>query len=253
MIKRSRILVVDDDARVRSILREAFGAEGFDVSEAGNARSALELYASRGADVVALDLGLPDGNGLNTAKQLRAGSDVPIVIITARGDPVDTVLGLEFGADDYIRKPFHIREVVARVKAVMRRREAAIERATRALAPQQVVEFDDWRLHLGRRELVDRDGVESPLTSSEFDLLKLFVTSPGAVLSRDWLMDQLKGRSWSPYDRGIDMQVRRLRNKIEIDPARPRIIKTVRGTGYMFSASVKVAGADAPSDADFGR
>ena len=241
MVRRNRILVVDDDPRIRKLLRDAFERENFDVIEASDSASMLRSVARFEVDVIALDIGLPGEDGLSAARKLRAGSDVPILMITGKGDTVDKVLGLELGADDYICKPFHIREVVARVRAVLRRREVAMQRAAQAVAPREVVRFDGWRIDLARRELRRENGEEQELTGAEFELLRLFVANPNKVLSRDQIMDRLKGRAWSPYDRGIDMQVRRLRKKIEEDPAHPRRIKTIRGAGYLFAAVVSTA------------
>ncbi len=245
MTRRTRILIVDDDPRVRKVLREAFDGENFDVIEAPDAGSMLRTVGRMEIDVIALDIGLPGEDGLTAARRLRTVSDVPIVMITGKGDTVDKVLGLELGADDYICKPFHIREVIARVRAVVRRRDVAMRTAARALAPRETIAFNGWRVDLTRRELRRDDGEEQELTGAEFELLKLFVTNPNKVLSRDQIMDRLKGRAWSPYDRGIDMQVRRLRQKIEEDPSHPRCIKTIRGAGYLFAAAVETEGTSA--------
>lgn len=238
--RKSQILVVEDDAKVRRLLKTGFEEEGFEVVEAATADEMRARLAERDVDVISLDLGLPGEDGLSVTRSLRATSDVPLVIITGKNDTLDTVLGLELGADDYIPKPFHMREVVARVRAVLRRREAAQRRAgARETSGEEIIAFDGWVVDLTRREVRRRDGEVRDLTGGEFDLLRMFVTHPNRVLTRDQIMDALKGRAWSPYDRAIDMQVRRLRQKIEADPAHPRHIKTVRGAGYMFSAAVE--------------
>ncbi len=239
------ILVVDDDARVRKALREGFEDDGFTVEEAGDAAGMLRAVRRREPDLVALDIRMPGEDGLSATARLRAVSDVPLIIISARADPVDKVLGLELGADDYICKPFHLREVLARAHALIRRREAAAARFARTPEPQDIVAFESWRLDLLRRELRGPDGAERPLTAAEFDMLKLFVTHPNQVLSRDRITAALRGCAWSPLDRTVDMQIRRRRQKIEDDPAHPRFVKTVRGAGYMFATPVR-ADNDAP-------
>jgi two-component system phosphate regulon response regulator OmpR len=247
MKSRPRVMVVDDESRIRGILREAFEREGLEVLEAGDAETMFRLLARFECDVIALDLGLPGEDGLSVTRRLRGTSDVPIVMITGRGEVVDKVIGLELGADDYVSKPFHIREVVARVRAVIRRRQVAAQRAAPPVEADAAVAFDGWRLDLPRRELRRMSGEEQDLTAAEFELLKYFVTHSNRVLSRDQIMDHLKGRSWSPFDRGVDMQVRRLRMKIEDNPAHPRHIKTVRGAGYLFATKVEAAPAESPA------
>jgi two-component system phosphate regulon response regulator OmpR len=244
----SRIVVVDDDPRIQKMLVDAFRSESFEAHMAGDAATMLRIVGRMDIDIVALDIGLPGEDGLSALRHLRAFSDVPVVLITGRSDTVDKVLGLELGADDYICKPFHIRELVARVRAVLRRRDAA----GRPMVGREVEEalgIEGWRIDLVTRQVTDPDGAVKDLTGAEFDLLKLFVTNPNRVLSRDQIMDRLKGREWSPYDRTIDMQVRRLRSKIEADPARPKWIRTVRGAGYVFSAKVSALRPRAASSA----
>ena len=238
MTGKHRILIVDDERRVSRALAETLRHDGFEVSEATTARDMLQILGRARVDAITLDLGLPDEDGLTLLRRIRHVSDVPIVVISGKSDPVDRVLGLEVGADDYVCKPFHLREVVARLRAVIRRRETAKLRATEHDRHRRLA-FDGWILDIARRVLTRADGEEQELTGSEFDLLALFAANPGEVLHRDTIMDRLKGRRWSPFDRGIDMQVRRLRQKIEADPARPHLIKTVRGVGYIFAAEVE--------------
>lgn len=228
------LLVVDDDARVRQMLRRYFEGEGYRVSEAAaGGEMRARLQASK-VDLVLLDLVLPDGeDGLALARDIRSSSDVPIIMLTGRSDVVDRVVGLEIGADDYIAKPFHLREVLARVKTVLRRRRP--EPPSRPPESAGSIHFDGWRLDLGRRRLVGADGADVVLTTGEFDMLAVLARQPGHVFTRDALMDMTRGRSLEVYDRTIDAQIARLRKKIERDPRRPALIKSVRGVGYVFT------------------
>jgi DNA-binding response OmpR family regulator len=243
-----RILVVDDEPEVRTLLRECFEMEGWAVSEAADGRALAAALASEPVDLVTLDLKLGGENGLDLARYVRATNNVPIVMITGRGDTIDRVVGLELGADDYITKPFHVREVLARVKAVLRRYDATAGSAAsaNALVPgadgagkTEAYEFDRWVLDIDKRELSAADGRLQELTTAEFNMLGMFVRRPSRVLSRDNIMDLLKGHDWAPYDRSIDSLIVRVRRKIESDPEVPRLIKTVRGVGYVFAADVK--------------
>jgi DNA-binding response OmpR family regulator len=242
------ILIVEDDAKVRLLLRRCFEGEGFRVSEAGSGTEALERLAGGSFDLVTLDLALPDGDGFSVGRAIRARSTVPIIMVTGKGDTIDRVVGLELGADDYITKPFQLREVVARVRAVLRRSApagqpaAAVPVAAGAAAKAGGLAFEGWVLDIPRRELRSAAGGRCDLTTSEFDLLKVFATHANRVLSRDQIMDLLRGHDWSPTDRSIDNLVMRLRRKIEPDAERPRLIKSVRGVGYCFAANVSSAG-----------
>ena len=224
---RHHILVVDDDPKVRLLLRRCFEGEGYRVSEAANGSEAIDRVAAQPFDLLTLDLGLPGEDGLSVGRQIRARSQVPIVMVTGKGDVVDRVVGLE---------PFHVREVVARVRAVLRRSEAA---AARPATAGEVLAFGEWVLDVPRRELRSQAGTVCGLTTSEFDLLHAFVTQPQRPLTRDQIMDLLRGRDWAPTDRSIDNLVVRLRRKVEPDPERPTLIKTVRGIGYTFASSVR--------------
>lgn len=189
------------------------------------------------ADLVLLDLGLPGEDGLSLARELRARPRAPgIIIVTGRGQPVDRIIGLELGADDYVAKPFDLRELVARVRSVLRRIGSDAPPAPEA--PVDRFDFAGWRLDLSSRSLARPDGIEVPLTTGEFELLTAFVQHPNCALSRDRLMEIIHGREAGPFDRAIDVQVGRLRRKIERDPAEPELIKSVRGVGYMFAARV---------------
>lgn len=237
--RQARILIVDDDAEVRVLLRRVLVRDGFVVVEAQDAAEARHWFSQEVPDLVTLDLRLGADDGLTLAREFRASSKVPIIMITGVGDTIDRVVGLELGADDYIVKPFEGREVLARVRAVLRRYDG-IANVPQEPAPPKAERyaFGDWVLEPARRALVSRAGVEQSLTTLEFNLLELLVQRPGRILSRDNIMDLLKGHDWSPTDRTIDQLVVRVRRKIEPDPETPQIIKTVRGTGYIFAASV---------------
>jgi DNA-binding response OmpR family regulator len=265
----SAILVVDDDTAVRTLLRDCFELEGYRVSEAKDGASLAERLAQCPVDLITLDLNLGGENGFDIARQVRATNNVPIIMITGKDDPIDRIVGLELGADDYITKPFHVREVLARVRAVLRRYEGhggqtagsvaagsvaaggaaggmaggvtggATGEADGAGACGHALAFEGWTLDLDRRELRRDDGDRRDLTTAEYNLLAVFVKRPARVLSRDNIMDLLKGHEWSPYDRSIDSLIVRLRKKIEPEPETPRLIKTVRGIGYVFAGTVR--------------
>ena len=236
------LLVVDDDADVRMLLRQCFELEGYRVNEAASGAEALAWLAREPAGLVTLDLKQAGENGLDVARAIRQTYRVPIIMITGKGDPVDRIVGLELGADDYIAKPFHLREVLARVRAVLRRAEAPAlsEHSADSGQPRDLrYRFGPWCLDTGRRELRLGEGELRALTTAEFDLLLLFLRRAGRPLSRDMIMDRLKGHDWSPFDRSIDSLVVRLRKKIETAPDKPELIKTVRGVGYVFAAEVR--------------
>jgi len=230
---QSHILVVDDDDQVRRMLRRCFEDEGYRVSEAID-QAGVDAALASGMDLMTLDLNLGNTDGLSIARAVRQNWDLPIIMITGKGDMIDRIVGLEIGADDYIAKPFHLREVLARVRSVLRRAEP---RAAAAAAPKESaaqIAFDDYVLDLDRRALRGPDG-EIRVTSGEFDLLALFARHPHRVLSRDQIMDLLKGHDWAPNDRSIDNQIARLRKLIEANAREPRLLKTVRGAGYCFT------------------
>lgn len=236
-----RILVVDDEAGVRALLRECFEVEGYAVVEAADSREALGALDAAPPDIVTLDLKLAGEDGLDVARQIRSKCNVPIVMITGKGDPIDRIVGLELGADDYITKPFHLREVLARIRAILRRYDPPAP-AEPAAGPEVEAErfaFDSWVLDIPRRELRSSNGAVHDLTTAEFNMLEIFVRRPHRVLSRDNIMDLLKGHDWSPYDRSIDSLIVRLRRKIEPNPETPRLIKTVRGVGYVMAAETR--------------
>ncbi|WP_333793220.1 response regulator [Hyphomicrobium sp.] len=236
------ILIVDDEPEVRALLRQGLEAEGFSVVEAGSGAEADAQLAAHPVSLLTLDLKLGGEDGLKLARDLRAKRNTPIIMITGKSDPIDRVVGLELGADDYIAKPFLMREVVARVRAVLRRYEASLAAGAPMDAPAaggSRYAFEGWTLDLHRREVRDPGGDLCDLTTAEFNLLALLVQRPGRVLSRDELMDLLKGQDWTPLDRSIDGLVARLRRKIEPQSERPQLVKTVRGVGYVFAGSAK--------------
>ncbi|MGF6177663.1 response regulator [Ensifer sp. 4252] len=229
------VLVVDDDERIRQMLDRYLQDEGFRVSVAGDGRAMRDCLARGGIDVVLLDVVLPDADGFALARDLRARSDIPFIMLTGRNDVVDRVVGLELGADDYISKPFHLRELLARIKVALRRR-LPVGGGRTEVQEEEVFCFDGYRLDLARRELLSRAGEEIRLTTGEFDMLCVFVKHAGRVMAREILMDLTRSRNLEAFDRTIDAQVARLRRKIEENPANPSLIKSVRGVGYVFSA-----------------
>lgn len=240
------ILVVDDDPKIRALLRSCFEGEGAIVEEATGLESVLRAFAHHVPDLVTLDLGLEGDSGLDIARELRKSHDTPIIMVTARDDVIDRVVGLELGADDYVTKPFHIREMLARANSVLRRYEAparmrAADPAAKAEGGGEIM-LDGLRIDRARMIVRDRGGHDCNLTGADFKLLGAFLDHSGRPLSRDRLMDLIEGPSWVPMDRTIDNQVARLRKKIERDPASPRLIKTVRGIGYMLTEAAEACG-----------
>jgi two-component system, OmpR family, response regulator len=235
------ILVVDDDPAIRELLRDCLEPEGFRVSEAADSAAMRALLSAGHIDLVTLDLMLGGENGLNLARDIRSHHDIPIVMITGKGDTIDRVVGLELGADDYIAKPFHPREVVARIRAVLRRKGTA-DAGQPTLNPRsERLAFEDWTMDLGRREVMSKSKGALALTTAEFNLLEILARRPQRVHSRDAIMDLLKGHDWTPFDRSIDALVSRLRRKLEADPENPCLLKTVRGVGYIFACEVRQA------------
>ncbi|MBS0560773.1 MAG: response regulator [Proteobacteria bacterium] len=241
------ILIVDDDPRIRTMLRRYLSEEGFKVTEADGGPAMRTALAAGGADLVLLDLVMPGEDGLTLARQIRHDTDIPVIILTGKGDVIDRVAGLEIGADDYIAKPFHLREVLARIRTVLRRAQprqvppppAAAQ--PRPAEPNETATFDRWRLDFLRRELRTAEGTAVALTATEFDLLAALVRHPNRVLSRDQITDLVKGPGWAAFDRTVDTQIVRLRRKIERQPDAPELIRTVRGAGYILAAVVRWA------------
>jgi two-component system, OmpR family, response regulator len=238
------VLVVDDELCIRTMLRRYFVEEGFKVSDAGDGADMRAVLEREAIDLVLLDLMMPGEDGLSLTRYIRQRSEIPIIMLTGKGDLIDRVAGLETGADDYITKPFELREILARIRTVMRRAGLRTAPATSVSGSasgenaSEVLVFEGWRLDLLRRELRRLNGELVPLTAGEFELLCVFVRHPNRVLNRDQVIDLVKGREWAAYDRGVDTQVMRLRKKVETDPSNPSLIKTVRGAGYVFAAAV---------------
>jgi two-component system, OmpR family, response regulator len=232
----AHIIVVDDHQDIRDLVGNYLEQQGYRVSVAENG-AALRRLLERGLpDLIVLDIMMPGDDGLTMCREIRATGETPIIFLTARAEETDRVIGLELGADDYLTKPFSSRELLARIKAVLRR--ARPTGAPRAVRRPSTLRFDRWTLDVSRRELQDEDGVGVPLSTAEFRLLKVFVDHPGAVLTRDQLLDLTVGREAEPFDRAIDNQVSRLRKKVESDPKNPTIILTHWGGGYSFVPEV---------------
>jgi DNA-binding response OmpR family regulator len=232
------ILVVDDDHSMRILLIEYLSGHGYKADGAATAQEALSVFAAKRYDLVLLDLGLPDGDGTDLARRWREQAQVPIMYITGRNDEADLVMGLELGADDYIVKPFSLREVLARMRAVMRRVGAASAAPlTRGKLPN-AYRFAGWTLNLNTRRLSSADQSAVPLTNSEFNLLVTFLSAPGRIITREKLLESTRAFD-DIYDRAIDVQILRLRRKIEIDPKKPALLRTERGAGYIFDTDIE--------------
>ena len=229
----STVLLVDDEPELRALLAEYFGRNGFTVLQAENAAVARALVAERVPDVAVLDINMPGENGLSLARGLReAHPGMGIVMLTTAGEAIDRIVGLEVGADDYVAKPFELRELLARLRAVLRRLQLA---APPAAAPDPGrVPFGPCQLDVGQRKLFGADGAEIDVTAAEFDLLALFARHPNRPLNRDQIMEQAHNRGWDVFDRSIDLRVMRLRRKVERNPDKPEVIKTVRNVGYVY-------------------
>jgi len=228
------VLIVDDDASIREMLAEYFASHGFVTAEAEDGTTMRAAIERATPDVVLLDLRLPREDGLSLARYLRERYDVGIIMVTGSGEVVDRIVGLEVGADDYVTKPFDPRELLARVKSVLRRTQARPASEPTGSAATQRVAFGCCRLDLASHQLFDAADREIPITTMEFELLKVFVEHPGKALSRDRILTLTRNREWDPYDRSIDIRIARLRRKVEADPENPQVIRTVRGVGYMF-------------------
>jgi two-component system phosphate regulon response regulator OmpR len=246
MNARTRLLVVDDDPTVRAMLREYLEGHGYAVGEAGNGAQMREQLARDLPDAVLLDVRLPGEDGLVLARYLRENHDLGLIMVTASGDVVDRVVGLELGADDYVAKPFDLRELLARLKSVLRRLQArpalqalsgAVAQAQQAPARQR---FGRCEIDLESHRMFEVDGEEVTITTMEYELLATFLANPNRVLTRDQLLKQTRNREWEPFDRSIDIRIGRLRRKVEPEPAgEPRCIRTVRNAGYMFVPNVR--------------
>ncbi len=236
------ILVVDDAADIREPLSRYLAKNGFRVSTASGGHDMRRVLKTSAIDLVVLDIMMPGEDGLSLCRMLRETTGIPVILLTALAEDTDRVIGLEIGADDYVTKPFNPRELLARIRAVLRRAQSLPKRAE-TIGGGTRVAFDRWMLDAGRRELTGADGVAVPLSTAEFRLLTVFLQRPGVVLSREQLLDLTRGRSMEPFDRSIDNQVSRLRKKIEADPKNPSLIKTVWAGGYVFAAEPHEADA----------
>jgi two-component system, OmpR family, response regulator len=230
------VLIVDDDPQIRILVARFLQRHGYRVSNAPDGRTMMEALARLSVDLIVLDVMLPGRNGLQLCREVRATRDVPIIMLTARSEEGDRIAGLEVGADDYVVKPFSPRELLARIRAVLRRMRPAAALPTGAI--NSILTFDGWQLDLRRRELTSPQGALVDLSSGEFDMLIAFVENANRVLSRDRLMEIAKTRNADPFDRTVDVQVSRLRRKLSDSGDEGRIIKTVRGVGYMFAPKV---------------
>ena len=231
------ILVVDDHRDIRDLLARYLRKNGLRVTVSENAAAARQVLAAGAIDLAVLDVMMPGEDGLSLTRSLREGARVPVILLTAMGEETDRIVGLEVGADDYVVKPFNPRELLARIRAVLRRAQALP--TSREPTSANRLRFSGWTADLDRREIVGEDGVAVPLSTGEFRMLAAFLERPGMVLNRDQLLDITRGRSAVPFDRSVDNQVSRLRRKIEPDPANPTLITTVRGDGYRFTARVE--------------
>ena len=235
----THLLLVDDERTLREPLAEYLSRQGFVVEEAPSAAAARSALAARTPDLVLLDVMMPGEDGLSLCRHLVETRRLPVILLTARGEAMDRIVGLEIGADDYVTKPFEPRELVARIRSVLRRSE----RAGAAPAEEALYEFEGWRLDPLKRRLTDPQGALVPLSTAEFRMLRAFCDHPRQVLDRDRLLDMVQGREAHLFDRAVDNQISRLRRKIEADSRDPHFIQTVRGGGYRFAAEVVRLGA----------
>jgi two-component system, OmpR family, response regulator len=227
MASATRVLIVEDDRDVRETVAEYLGSHGYEVAQAADGQAMRKALERAVPELVLLDVRLPGEDGLALARWLRERHDVAIIMVTASGEVIDRVVGLEVGADDYIGKPFDLRELLARMKSVLRR-------SSKKGPGSRRVPFGNCHLDLDRHQLIGAGGEDIALTAMEFDLLRAFAEHPNRVLSRDQLLTLTRNREWEPFDRSIDIRIARLRKKIEDDPDNPRTIKTIRGSGYIF-------------------
>ena len=241
MDKTDHILIVDDDTEIRTLLTRYLEKNGLRATAVADGRAMWQALALGSFDLVVLDLMLPGDDGLTLCRNLRAKSDMPVVMLTARGDETDRIVGLEMGADDYLPKPFSARELLARIKVILRR--------TRSLPPnlqprdEHLIRFAGWTLDTAKRELITPSGTATPMAGAEYKLLRVFLDHPNRVLDRDQLLDLSQGREADPLDRAIDVQVSRLRHRLGDDSRSPQLIKTVRGEGYVLAAQVLKEGS----------
>ncbi len=231
------ILIVDDDREIRGLLGDYLQKNGFRVTAVADGRAMQAALDADNVSLIVLDLMLPGEDGLVICRNIRAKSEIPVLMLTAKGDDMDRIVGLEMGADDYLSKPFNPRELLARIKSILRRAKSLPD----SVKPEEasIVRFSGWRLDTLSRQLTSPEGVAVPLSGAEYRLLRVFVDHGNRVLSRDQLMDMCRGREMFPFDRSIDVQVSRLRQRLHDDAKEPLLIKTIRGEGYMLAAKVE--------------
>ena len=234
MSESESIVVVDDEPSIREMLAEYLGEQGYQVRAAADGEILRALLAEAPADLVLLDITMPGEDGLSLARYVRENHDARVIMVTASGEVVDRIVGLEMGADDYVAKPFDPRELLARIKSVLRRRRSKPASDQEVAETANTLRFGRCLLEVDTHRLLDEEGVEQSLTSMEYDLLLALGRHPNRVLSRDQIMQQTQNRDWDPLDRSVDIRIARLRRKVEPDPSKPRIIRTVRGAGYMY-------------------
>jgi DNA-binding response OmpR family regulator len=237
MPSSAHVLVVDDEPAIGDLIRNYLTRHGMRVSIAADGAGMRRIMAEGRVDLVLLDLGLPGEDGLSLTRHIRAQSNVGVIIVTGSGESVDRIVSLELGADDFVSKPFDLRELLARIRSVLRRTAASPQPPASAATTGMC--FSGWRLETQSRRLFNAAGTEVALTTGEYDLLKVFADNPNKVLSRDRLLQETRNRDAGPFDRAIDMQIARLRRKIEVDADHPVLIKSVRGAGYIFTAPVE--------------
>ncbi|NNM82153.1 MAG: response regulator [Burkholderiales bacterium] len=237
MNSNDHILIVDDDRDIRALLGDYLQKNGYRVTLVADGKRMQEVLESESISLIVLDLMLPGEDGLVLCRNIRAKSEIPVLMLTAKGDDMDRIVGLEMGADDYVAKPFNPRELLARIKSILRRSKASQE----AIKPDEanVVRFSGWNLDMLSRQLTSPQGVAVPLSGSEYRLLRVFIDHANRILNRDQLMDFCRGREMFPFDRSIDVQVSRLRQRLGDDAKEPMLIKTIRGEGYMLAAKVE--------------
>ena len=237
--QKTHVLIVDDDNDIRLLLSDFLERNGLQVSQAANGDIMWNVLRSKSIDLIVLDLNLPGTDGISLCRELRSTSNLPVIMLTARTNPIDRIVGLETGADDYVCKPFEPLELLSRIRSVLRRASLAAAGEHDLREPSRI-RFSGWTLDLTARHLLDPHGVVISLSGAEFRLLKLFLDRPNRILSRDQIMDFMHGRESGPFDRSIDLQVSRLRQKVEANSKTPTILKTVRNEGYLLATSVEV-------------
>lgn len=238
-MKGPHILIVDDDKAILDLVSDFLTDYDYRVSTATDAASMAHVLKESACDLIVLDLKLPDADGLDLARKLRTSSNIPIIMLTALGSEIDRIVGLEMGADDYLAKPFNPRELLARIRAVLRRVKGVLPSRLAVESDHETFAFEGWILDTTARQLLSSEGQVVDLTSGEFNLLEAFVRSPHRVLSRDQLLDMTRSHEADVFDRTIDVLILRLRRKLEANPKQPRLIKTERSAGYVFNAAVK--------------